>query len=106
MLVDAAEGYPMKLGQPALYGMVDPAPGADYYLVSILRKPFSRLLPSSGFARDVELWDRQGNTVLKLASLPSREGVAHRRRSHRPALLPLATDSRCNPRLGRGARWG
>lgn len=75
MLVDAAEGYPMKLGQPALYGMVDPAPGADYYLVSILRKPFSRLLPSSGFARDVELWDRQGNTVLKLASLPSREGV-------------------------------
>jgi dipeptidyl aminopeptidase/acylaminoacyl peptidase len=75
LLVDSTSSARKKVGRPALYSAVDSAPDGQHILVSILKRPFSRILPASGFARDVLVIDRQGNPVYKLASLPSHEGV-------------------------------
>jgi dipeptidyl aminopeptidase/acylaminoacyl peptidase len=75
LLVDSATGSKPKWGEPRLYGSVDPSPDGQQFLVTLLRRPFSRLLPVSGFARDIEVWDRNAKTLFKLASLPSNEGV-------------------------------
>ncbi len=74
-LVNAVTGRKTKVGAPGLYGMFDPAPGGQYFLVTTLRKPFPRLLTVSGFAREVEVWGKSGGKVYSVASLPTHEGV-------------------------------
>src|SRR6185503_13660367 len=73
VLIDTASGRKENLASAELYSSVDPAPNGEYFLVSIFRKPFSRLLPLYGFANDVLIWNRKGNIVHKLATLPSEE---------------------------------
>jgi dipeptidyl aminopeptidase/acylaminoacyl peptidase len=74
-LVDAATGQRTDLGGPDLYAGIEPSPDGQFFLVSLLRKPFSRLLPVSGFPREVVVWNRAGKVVQALAKLPSEEGV-------------------------------
>jgi len=63
------------IGKPAIYSGVTPSPDGKYILVTRIKRPFSHLLPMNGFAEDVEIWDRKGNVVRKIADRPSREGV-------------------------------
>src|SRR5258708_37376036 len=44
-------------------------------LVSRVKRPFSHLLPLSGFPEDVEIWTLSGEVARKVADVPSREGV-------------------------------
>ncbi len=44
-------------------------------LVARLKRPFSRLVPSDDFPKDVEVWARDGTLVRRLADLPSGETV-------------------------------
>ena len=74
-LVDTATGRRQNLGQPDLFSGADPAPGGEFFLVTVLREPFSRLLPASEFPSKVMVWDREGKTVHTVAALPSHEGV-------------------------------
>jgi len=48
-LVDAATGRRQNVGEPGLFNSVKPAPGGEYFLVSIIQKPFSRLREAEGF---------------------------------------------------------
>lgn len=75
VLVDADTGRKRNFGAPDLFSAVEPAPDGEHILISRLRKPFSRLLPVSDFARDVMIWNRDAQTVFTLAHLPSGEGV-------------------------------
>ena len=75
VLVNTVTGEKTNLGRPDIYSGVDPAPGGQFFLVSSLQKPFSHLLPASGFPSEVAIWNRTGESVYKLASLPSDEGV-------------------------------
>jgi len=52
-----------------------PAPSGRFFLVAQLKKPFSRLLTVSGFAREVLVWDIKGAVGLNWRDLPSQEGV-------------------------------
>jgi len=63
------------IGRPALFDSVTPSPNGEYLLVSKIKRPFSHLLPMSGFAEDVEVWTRRGEFVRKLADIPTREGI-------------------------------
>ncbi len=74
-LADSVSGNVTSLGAPGLYTLFDPSPDAEHFLVSRLKRPFSRLLTVSGFAREVEVWDRDAQPVHQLASQPSLEGV-------------------------------
>ena len=63
------------IGRPAIFDGMAPSPSGQYLLISKLKRPFSHLLPMSGFAEDVEVWTRRGDFVRKLADIPSREGI-------------------------------
>lgn len=73
--INVATGRKTAIGRPAIYGNVTPAPGGDYLLVSRIKRPFSHLIPMSGFPEDVEIWTRRGEVVQKIADVPSGEGV-------------------------------
>ena len=55
--------------------MVDPSPDGEHILVTRLHRPYSYLVPEFRFARDVEVWDKSGQVVYKVTSLPLQENV-------------------------------
>ena len=74
-LVDTESGKITLLGQPAIFGAVDPAPDGQNILVTRIHRPYSYIVPYSDFPREVEIWDLTGRPVYKLASLPLEETV-------------------------------
>jgi dipeptidyl aminopeptidase/acylaminoacyl peptidase len=72
--VDAATGRRSPLGKP---GIVTGAasPDGQYILVSKVKRPFSRLLTWGQFPRDVEVWNRRGETVRTVANVPMGDTV-------------------------------
>jgi dipeptidyl aminopeptidase/acylaminoacyl peptidase len=75
VLLGTASGKSTPVGKPALFSSVDVAPDGQYLLVTMVHRPYSYLVPVSDFPRDVEVWDRAGKSVYKLASLPLAEDV-------------------------------
>jgi dipeptidyl aminopeptidase/acylaminoacyl peptidase len=72
---NVTSGRKTLMGRPALIDNVTPSPSGEYLLVSKTKRPFSHLLPMGGFPQDVEIWNRRGEVVRKIADVPSREGV-------------------------------
>jgi len=75
VLIDAGTGRNQSLGKPGIYSSVDAAPSGEFFLITTIRKPFSRLLGAWGFPSEVAVWNQQGNTIHSVATLPSHEGV-------------------------------
>jgi dipeptidyl aminopeptidase/acylaminoacyl peptidase len=73
--IDAVSGRKTAIGGPAILENVSASPSGEYILVSRIKRPFSRLVPMSGFPKDIEIWNRQGDAVKKIADLPSSEGT-------------------------------
>jgi dipeptidyl aminopeptidase/acylaminoacyl peptidase len=73
--VDSNTGRKTLIGRPAILDNVSASPGGDYILVSRIKRPFSRLVPMSGFPKEVEIWNRRGEVVKKIADVPSSEGT-------------------------------
>ncbi len=71
----ALDGTVTPLGAPGLFVGFDPSPSGDYVLVETLHRPFSYLVPGYRFPRRVEVWDRRGGLVRRLADLPLHEEV-------------------------------
>jgi dipeptidyl aminopeptidase/acylaminoacyl peptidase len=74
-LVDSVSGAATPLGQPAIFETIDPAPDGMHILVARLQRPYSYLHPYPDFPKAVEVWDRSGQVVHKLASLPLADQV-------------------------------
>jgi dipeptidyl aminopeptidase/acylaminoacyl peptidase len=74
-MIDSATGRKTVVGKPGILENVTPSPSGDYILVSRLKRPFSRLVPMNGFPKEIEIWNRRGELVRKLADLASSEGV-------------------------------
>ena len=72
---NVASGRKTLIGRPAIFGVVSPSPSGEYLLVSRIKRPFSHLIPVSGFPEEVEVWKRSGELVRKIADVPTREGV-------------------------------
>ena len=73
--IDSSAGTMTPIGKPAILNEVSPSPNDKFILVTKIKRPFSHLIPMDGFPEDVEIWDRKGGVVKKLADRPSREGV-------------------------------
>jgi dipeptidyl aminopeptidase/acylaminoacyl peptidase len=73
--IDATTGTASLIGKPAILGNVSPSPNDRFLLVAKIKRPFSHLIPMNGFPEDVEIWNRKGEVVKKLADRPSREGT-------------------------------
>ena len=72
---DTTSATMTAIGKPAILGDVAPSPNDHFILVTKIKRPFSHLVPMNDFPDDVEIWDRHGAVVKKLADQPSREGV-------------------------------
>jgi dipeptidyl aminopeptidase/acylaminoacyl peptidase len=77
-LVDAATGALTRLGSPAIFDRVSPAPGGEYVLIVKTARPYSYLVPSDLFPKQIELWNLKGDVVRALATLPLAENVPAR----------------------------
>jgi dipeptidyl aminopeptidase/acylaminoacyl peptidase len=75
VLLDTETGTTVPLGKPALFAQATPAPDGKHLLVVRNHRPFSYLLPGTAFPREVEVWDRAGNVVHKVAGLPLADQV-------------------------------
>jgi len=73
--INATTGSRTLIGRPAIFESVTPSPSGEYLLVSKIKRPFSHLIPMSGFPEDAEIWTRRGELARKIADVPSREGV-------------------------------
>ena len=62
------------IGQPAIYRSFDVSPDAKFILVNTIDKPFSYLVPASGFPHTVAVIDLNGRAVKSLAKNPTSEG--------------------------------
>jgi dipeptidyl aminopeptidase/acylaminoacyl peptidase len=74
-IFDSNNGRKTLIGKPAIIESVSASPSGEYLLVSRIKRPFSRLVPMGGFPNDVEIWNRKGEVVNKIAEVPSSEGV-------------------------------
>jgi dipeptidyl aminopeptidase/acylaminoacyl peptidase len=75
VLLRLADDQAAPLGQPGIFEIVDPAPDGRHLLVARVHRPYSYLLPLPAFPREVVVWDRTGNVVQKVASLPLADTV-------------------------------
>jgi len=73
--VDAATGARTPIGRPAIFDDVSPAPGGEYILISRTVRPYSYLVPAGRFAKEIEIWNVNGEIVHRLAQLPLAENI-------------------------------
>jgi dipeptidyl aminopeptidase/acylaminoacyl peptidase len=73
--IDSATGTATLVGKPAVFETLAPAPDGKHLLVVRIHRPYSYLYTSESFPKDVEVWDRSGKVVHKLASLPLADAV-------------------------------
>ena len=71
----AAGEHVTRLGQPAIFSVVAAAPDGKHILVERLRRPYSTLVPFPDFPSEVEVWNRAGHLVTKVATLPLHENT-------------------------------
>lgn len=72
-LVKNTNGVENKIGQPSIYTSITVSPDKKYLLLRTAKKPYSYLVPYTGFAAQLNITDVNGKLVKKLADLPSSE---------------------------------
>lgn len=73
--INVHTGKSVKLGPPGLLTSFSTSPDANYHLVKIFEKPFSRIVPAGRFANRLEIWDKNGRTIKVLARIPVGEQI-------------------------------
>ncbi len=68
--VDLATGKATPIGKPGILESVHVSPNGKDLLVTTIHKPFSYLHSYNSFPKEVEVWDRTGKMVHKVASTP------------------------------------
>ena len=74
-LVDVESGRVTPIGTPGLYARPDPSPDGSSFYVERIQRPYSYLHDHDRFPRSVEIWDRAGNLVRTLATLPLADQI-------------------------------
>ncbi len=73
--VDVTTGRMTPVGKPAMFQSVDLSPDGKHLLVSSIHRPFTYTRPAASFPKLIEVWDRTGAVVHKVADLPLSENV-------------------------------
>ena len=74
-LVNPVSGSVKVLGKPAPYTNAGFSPDGSYILVEYVVAPWSHEVAVWRFASEIEVWDREGGMVAKIASLPLADAV-------------------------------
>jgi len=73
--VNTVTGRLTRLGKQGIFSSVDLAPDGNHLLVTSLHRPYSYLHTAGSFPREIEVWDRSGRMVHKVASLPLQDQI-------------------------------
>ena len=73
LAIVGVDGKLTNIGKPGIYEDRKVSPDGNYILVSKIKRPYSYLFPYSNFPTDVEVWNRKGETVHKLADIPLQD---------------------------------
>ena len=73
-IVDMNTGAMSPVGKPALIESARVSPDGNYFIVNRIHRPFSYSYPARMFPREIEIWDRTGSVLRKMASLPLGAG--------------------------------
>jgi dipeptidyl aminopeptidase/acylaminoacyl peptidase len=74
-LIDPVSGKATPVGKPAMIEDAEVSPSGQFVLVTMTKRPFSRLVPRDDFPKDVEVWSRAGANAHTIAHVPSGEPV-------------------------------
>ena len=72
-LVKNVNGVETKMGNPDIFWSITPSPDKKYLLVRTIKKPFSYLVPASGFPSEIWVTDASGKRIKQIADLPGSE---------------------------------
>lgn len=72
-LVKNNNGVETKIGNPAIFSSISVSPDKKYLMLRTVNKPFSYLVPYSGFPSVISITDINGKLIKKMAELPSSE---------------------------------
>ena len=75
LAVVSVDGKIKEVGQPAIFDTASISPDGNYILTSRVQRPFSYLLPANDFPQEVEVWDTNGKSVYKAASVPLQDNI-------------------------------
>jgi dipeptidyl aminopeptidase/acylaminoacyl peptidase len=64
-------GTPVPVGEPAIISAFSVAPGGEYVLVDVVKRPFSYLVPFSAFAAETRVLDLSGRRVYQVVNRPA-----------------------------------
>jgi len=73
--VNTETGAITKVGKPAVFSRVETSPDGMHVLVQRDVHPYSYVVPSGDFPKEVEVWSRTGQLEYKVASLPMADQV-------------------------------
>jgi len=102
-LVDSVSGKLTAVGKPGIIESARPSPDGNYFLVTMIHRPFSYLYQARQFPKEMDVWDRTGKSVHHIASLALATGG--RGGGLGPTDDPLATPAAPTPRGTRGLTW-
>jgi dipeptidyl aminopeptidase/acylaminoacyl peptidase len=74
-LVDVATGKATPIGKAGIVESARISPDGKSLLVTTIHRPFSFLHDARAFPKEIEIWDRTGKVVHKVASLPLEDRV-------------------------------
>lgn len=63
-----------NIGAPAIYRTVQASPDGRFIMATVINKPFSYLVPATGFPHTVSILNRDGALLKELVRNPSNEG--------------------------------
>ena len=67
------EGNLTPIGKQGLIKSMSLSPDGNYFLVEMIKKPFSYLVPAYRFPYTVEVWDHHGTAIKTVADIPLDE---------------------------------
>ncbi len=74
-LVDAATGKATPIGNAGIIESARISPDGRYLVVTTIHRPFSYLHDARAFPKEIEIWDRAGKVIHKVASAPLEDRV-------------------------------
>src|SRR5262249_19583754 len=74
-IVDATTLAVKRIGKPAVFGGFEVSPDGAHLLVMRVLRPYLYTRPWRRFAREVEVWDRDGKKLETVAKLPVADQV-------------------------------
>jgi dipeptidyl aminopeptidase/acylaminoacyl peptidase len=73
-VVDSVSGVATLIGKPLLLMSAHMSPDGNDFIVTSIHRPFSYSYQARQFPTEVEVWDRSGKNLHKLASIPLGAG--------------------------------